>query len=107
MKFTAVIHTKNHRDIATGVPKVLMTGIQTDTEDYRDHSYVEINAPLRKFINETTGNKSFVVSFEADEKTYEYRGEIIKKTLTNVKSIKRLGPGPNYLAKKAKKRVRA
>lgn len=107
MQFTAVIHTKNHRDVATGAPKVLMTGIQTKTEDYRDHSYILISPELQVFIDDTIGNKSFIVSFEADEHTYKYRGELIKKTLVNVHNISRLGPGPNYLAKKKKKRVRA
>lgn len=91
MLFTAKI-SRNFRDVATGVPKVLLRSIQTATEDYRDHAWVELNPTLKKFFEtKLPKNGKRVIEFEAEEKVYTYRGEVIKKTLENVKNIKVLG----------------
>lgn len=92
MHFTAKI-SRNFRDVATGVPKCLLRNIIIDeNEEYRDHAWVEVNTVLAKFFKDKLPkNGKRIISFEADEKHYTYRGEIIKRTLENVRNIKVLG----------------
>lgn len=91
MKLVAQI-SRNFRDVATGVPKCLLRSIQTEEEEYRDHAWVELNPALKKFFaQKLPKNGKRVIQFEADEKVYTYRGEVIKKTLENIKNIKVLG----------------
>lgn len=90
--YTAKLHPSNFRDVATGCKKVLMTQIFEATgELFRDHAHVEISPALAKSMRTMRPNKSFVVQFEADVKEYNYRGEVFKRTLTNVTRIKVLG----------------
>lgn len=76
---------------------VLLRGIQTADEDYRDHCWVELNSHLikalstHKYFKLKSGNGSAIISFEADETSYNYRGEELKKTLTKIRNIKVIG----------------
>ena len=86
--------SRNFRDIATGTPKVLLRSIvqDDDSEDFRDHAWVELSAELREFFKrELPKNGKRVISFRAKEKVYTYRGELVKRTLKNVKNITVLG----------------
>ena len=76
---------------------VLLRGIQTADEDYRDHCWVELNAHLIKTLSThryfklKSGNGSALISFEADEKIYNSRGIEFKRTLENIRNIKVIG----------------
>ena len=90
--FTAKLHPSNFRDVGTGCKKVLMTKIFDNSgELFRDHAHVEISPALAKSMRTMRPNKSFVIQFEADIKPYMYRGEVFKRTLSNVTKIKVLG----------------
>jgi hypothetical protein len=92
MQFTAKLHPSNLRDVNTGAPKVLLTSVQANNEDYRDHCWVEITPPLAKAMRTMRRQKSFIIQFEAEEKTYPCRhGVEIKRTLAGIKTIKVLG----------------
>lgn len=93
MRLTAQI-SRNFRDVATGVPKCLLRSIinEENDEEFRDHAWVEVTPALKKFFEQKLPkNGKRVISFEADEKVYEYRGQEFKRTLENVKHIKVLG----------------
>ena len=92
MRLTAQI-SRNFRDVATGVPKCLLRSIVNEAnEEFRDHAWVELTPALQAFFRtKLTKNGKRVIQFDADEKVYTYRYEVIKKTLTNVKNIKVLG----------------
>lgn len=92
MRLTAQI-SRNFRDVATGVPKVLLRSIIDENDnEFRDHAWVQLNQELRTFFRtKLPKNGKRVIQFEADEKLYEYRGEVFKKTLENIKNIKVLG----------------
>lgn len=92
MRLTAQI-SRNFRDVATGVPKVLLRSIVNENnEEFRDHAWVPMNKQLQQFFAKSLPkNGKRVIQFEADEKLYEYRGEVFKKTLENVTNIKVLG----------------
>ena len=85
--------SRNFRDISTGAPKVLLRSIvQEDSEDFRDHAWVEMTEELKQFFRqELPKNGKRVISFRAKEKVYTYRGELVKRTLKNVKNITVLG----------------
>ena len=85
--------SRNFRDVATGAPKVLLRNVlQEDEEDFRDHAWVELSAELKEFFKqELPKNGKRVISFRAKEKVYKYRGELVKRTLSNVKNITVLG----------------
>lgn len=76
---------------------VLLRVIQTADEAYRDHCWVELNSHLikalstHKYFKLKSGNGSAIVSFEADEKVYNYRGLEFKRTLENIRHIKVIG----------------
>lgn len=91
-RYTAEI-SRNFRDIATGAPKALLRSIvQDNSEDFRDHAWVEVNQSLARFFkHKLPKNGKRVISFEAEEKTYYYRGAEFKKTLINIKNIRVLG----------------
>ena len=89
--FTAQLHPSNRRDVHTGAPKVLLTGVQTDSEDYRDHCWVEISPALQKAMRSMRPQKSFIIQFEATEKQYSRPGAEIKRTLASIKQVKVLG----------------
>ena len=93
-RYTAQI-SRNFRDIATGAPKALLRNvIQEDDEEFRDHIWVELSAELREFFKrELPKNGKRIISFRAKEKVYKYRGELVKRTLKNVKNITVLGRG--------------
>lgn len=93
MKLTAQI-SRNFRDVGTGVPKCLLRDIinEENDEEFRDHAWVELTPALKKFFEQKLQNNGKkVISFEADEKVYQYRGQEFKRTLENVKNIKVLG----------------
>ena len=96
MKFTAKI-SRNLKDIETGAPKVLLRGIMTEEDEFRDHAWVELNRELdkllkhRKEFQRNKGNGSAIIEFEADIKNYMYRETIYKQTLKNIKTIRVLG----------------
>lgn len=82
--FTARLLPCNLRDIDGVDPKVLMKGIMTAKEEFRDHCYVSINKnkQLQKFLKQT--RKPVLISFTA--KTANYTPE--KSTLTRISNIK-------------------
>ena len=96
MKFTAKI-SRNLRDTNTGAPKVLLRGIMSDNDEFRDHAWVELNQELDKLLKHSKefkrkqGNGSAIIEFEADIKSYEYRGSTYKQTLTNISTPRILG----------------
>lgn len=90
MTLTAII-SRNFRDTATGAPKVLLRGIQTPDEEYRDHAWVELTKELKQVTNRITNNRSLIITLEADVKEYIYRPGVVKRTLTNVSNIKVVG----------------
>jgi len=96
MKFTAKI-SRNLRDTNTGAPKVLLRGIMTEEDEFRDHAWVELNRELDKVLKHNKefkrkqGNGSAIIEFEADVKNYEYRGSVYKQTLNNIKTVRILG----------------
>lgn len=82
--FTARLLPCNLRDTDGVDPKVLMKGIMTTKEEFRDHCYVSINKnkQLQKFLKQT--RKPVLISFTA--KTANYTPE--KSTLTRISNIK-------------------
>ena len=82
--FTARILPLNLRDTDGVDPKVLMKGIMTANEEFRDHCYVSINKnkQLQKFLKQI--RKPVLISFTA--KTANYTP--VKSTLTRVSNIK-------------------
>ncbi len=90
MTLTAII-SRNFRDTATGAPKVLLRGIQTPDEEYRDHAWVELTVELRRVVDRITNNRSLIITLEAEMKEYTYRPGIVKRTLTNVSNVKVVG----------------
>lgn len=87
--------SRNFRDISTGAPKVLLRSIvQEDSEYFRDHAWIEMTEELKQFFRqELPKNGKRIISFRAKEKVYTYRGELVKRTLKNVKNITVLGRG--------------
>ena len=89
LRITAKI-SRNFRDVQSGAPKVLLRGLQTPTEDFRDHAWVEHCPSLKRITDTLKDNSSLLISFTAEAKDYNYRGES-KRTLTNIKNIRVLG----------------
>lgn len=96
MQFTAKINRQS-RHLSSGQSMVLLRGIQTADEDYRDHCWVELNSHLiktlstHKHFKAKSGNGSAIIQFEAEEIEYNYRGIEAKKTLTKIRNIKVIG----------------
>lgn len=82
--------TRARKDINTACPTVLLSGIISDDEEFRDHCWVKESKALRKLFINTT--KSIIIEFRAKEKQYDYRNTgVIKKTLESITDIKVLG----------------
>lgn len=90
--FTAKLHPSNRRDVHTGAPKVLLTGVQSDSTEYRDHCWVEITLALAKAMKTMRPQKAFIIEFDASEKEYNCRHQVsIKRTLASITRVKVLG----------------
>ena len=90
--FTAKLHPSNRRDVNTGAPKVLLTGVQTEDTEYRDHCWVEITPALARAMKTMRPQKAFLIEFDATEKSYPCRHQVeTKRTLASITRIKVLG----------------
>ena len=92
MRYTAKI-SRNLRYLSPGQPTVLLRGIQSETEDFRDHAWVALNNALDTALksNKYFGkNKSAIIEFEAEPKQYKYR-DSVKITLDNISNVRIIG----------------
>ena len=82
-RFTARLLPLNFRDTDGVDPKVLLQGVRTKDEDFRDHCYVSIsgNKKLQEFMKGLT--KPTLISFNAKPFTYG----VIKQSLSRISNI--------------------
>ena len=85
-RFTARLLPLNFRDTDGVDPKVLLQGVRTKDEDFRDHCYVSINGnkKLQEFMKGLT--KPTLISFNA--KPFTYSGA--KQSLSRISNITRV-----------------
>lgn len=77
-----------------GTKQVLLRGVMTDTEEFRDHCWVNESKSLMKALDtkHANNNKTYIVEFKAKEKSYNYQNTgVMKKTLDHICDIKILG----------------
>ena len=80
--------TGNRRGVGTTTPKVLITGINPDSELARNHCWVDITPAIEQLIPHGSANRTVEISFSAKLKPYKnYLTGEVKYTLHKITNI--------------------